>query len=69
MNAQSVKKNCDFQTNRILEAKNMLANDEFDNQSLKYISEEVGFGSLNTFILVFKESTGITPGRFRQESK
>lgn len=69
MNAQSVKKNCDFQTNRILEAKNMLANDEFDNQSLKYISEEVGFGSLNTFIRVFRESTGITPGRFRQESK
>ena len=54
---------------RILEAKKMLANDEFDNYSLNYISEEVGFGSLNTFIRVFKESAGITPGRFRQESK
>ncbi|MFW6245850.1 MAG: helix-turn-helix domain-containing protein, partial [Tangfeifania sp.] len=52
---------------RILEAKRMLASDDFKKYSLNYISEEVGFGSLNTFIRVFKDATGVTPGRYRNE--
>jgi AraC-like DNA-binding protein len=52
---------------RISEAKKMLSGDLLKNYSLNYISEAVGFGSLNTFIRVFKEHEGITPGRFREQ--
>lgn len=54
---------------RIEEAKQMLLNDELQNYSLNYISEAVGFGSLNTFIRVFKESQGTTPGNYRIRNK
>ena len=54
---------------RIAEAKQMLANDVLKNYSLNYISETVGFGSLNTFIRVFKETEGITPGNFRIQNQ
>ncbi len=54
---------------RIEEAKQMLVNDGLKNYSLNYISEAVGFGSLNTFIRVFKENEGITPGRYREINK
>jgi AraC-like DNA-binding protein len=50
---------------RIIEAKALLNDPTSKNYSLDYISEQVGFGSLHTFIRVFKESEGITPGRFR----
>ena len=54
---------------RVIEAKQLLASQNYENYSLDYISETVGFGSLNTFIRVFKELEGTTPGRFRDNSK
>ncbi len=54
---------------RIEEAKKMLTDDLLKNYSMNYISEAVGFGSLNTFIRVFKEKEGVTPGRFRDLQK
>jgi AraC-like DNA-binding protein len=54
---------------RIEEAKQMLENNGLTNYSLNYISEAVGFGSLNTFIRVFKETEGITPGNFRIQNQ
>jgi YesN/AraC family two-component response regulator len=54
---------------RIEEAKRMLENNGLTNYSLNYISEAVGFGSLNTFIRVFKETEGITPGNFRIQNQ
>ena len=51
---------------RINEAKKFLIDDSFHNYSLNYISEEVGFGSLNTFIRVFKELEKMPPGKYRQ---
>lgn len=36
---------------------------------LKKIVEEAGFGSLNSFIKLFKEHYGITPGRYRSACK
>jgi len=52
---------------RVIEAKQLLASQTYKNYSLDYISEMVGFGSLNTFIRVFKELEGTTPGRFRDK--
>ena len=54
---------------RIIKAKKLLSDPSITNYSLDHISELVGFGSLNTFIRVFKESEGITPGRFRDMKK
>jgi AraC-like DNA-binding protein len=54
---------------RVIEAKQLLTNQAYNNYSLDYISESVGFGSLNTFIRVFKDSEGITPGKFRDNKK
>ena len=54
---------------RIEEAKKMLKDKSFKNYSLNFISDTVGFGTLNTFIRVFKESEGITPGKFREKSR
>ncbi|RIJ48856.1 AraC family transcriptional regulator [Maribellus luteus] len=56
----------DFVNNyRVAEAKELLADSSYDNHSLESISEAVGFGSLNTFIRVFKQAEGVTPGRYR----
>jgi len=52
---------------RIIEAKKILKEGSSKNFSLEHISELVGFGSLHTFIRVFKESEGITPGRYRDK--
>ncbi|HKI88491.1 MAG TPA: helix-turn-helix domain-containing protein [Draconibacterium sp.] len=54
---------------RVIEAKKLLVDQTYKNYSLDYISETVGFGSLNTFMRVFKELEGITPGRFRDDNK
>jgi AraC-like DNA-binding protein len=51
---------------RVSEAKKMLSNDLNNNYSMNFISETVGFGSLNTFMRVFRESEGVTPGHFRE---
>ncbi len=56
----------DFVNNyRVAEAKELLADSSYDNHSLESIAEAVGFGSLNTFIRVFKQAEGVTPGRYR----
>ena len=52
---------------RILKAKEILINDSNKKYTLEYISREVGFGSLHSFIRVFKESEGVTPGTFREK--
>ncbi len=52
---------------RIEEAKKLLSDLSLKNYSLNYISELSGFGSLNTFIRIFKQKEGITPGRFRDQ--
>ncbi|MBW6533889.1 MAG: AraC family transcriptional regulator [Mariniphaga sp.] len=51
---------------RIEEAKRMMQEVATDNFSLNYIAESVGFGSIGTFIRVFKDMEGTTPGRYRE---
>jgi AraC-like DNA-binding protein len=50
---------------RIKEAKRLLGEQSLNIYSLDHISEQCGFGSISTFIRTFKESEGITPGRYR----
>ena len=50
---------------RISEAKRMLTEDASKNYSLDYVSEKSGFGSMGSFMRVFKEVEGISPGRYR----
>jgi AraC-like DNA-binding protein len=52
---------------RIIEAKRFLNDRTKAHFSLNYISETVGFGSIGTFIRVFRESEGVTPGKYRDE--
>jgi len=52
---------------RIAEAKKLLADPTHQNYSLDYISEVSGFGSIHSFIRIFKEREGITPGKFRNK--
>lgn len=52
---------------RIAEAKRMINEDSIENYSLSYIAESAGFGSVGTFIRVFKDMEGTTPGRYREE--
>ena len=49
---------------RIIDAKRMLSDESLSSYSLEYISDTVGFGSVSTFIRAFRESEGITPGRY-----
>lgn len=56
----------DFVNNyRIVEAKKLLLQDTLRKYSLDFISEKSGFGSQSTFIRVFKDREGVTPGKFR----
>lgn len=52
---------------RIEEAKKILRSEEGGKFSLDSIGERCGFGSLNNFIRVFRESEKITPGRYRDQ--
>jgi len=52
---------------RIKEAKRLLIEKSLKFYSLDYVCEKSGFGSLSTFIRVFKDSEGITPGRYRDK--
>ncbi len=54
---------------RVQEAKDLLENDSQQKFSLNYISETAGFGSLSSFIRIFKEVTGKTPGQYRNSVK
>lgn len=51
---------------RVEEAKTELLKSENSNLCLDHISTLVGFGSLHSFIRVFKEIEGTTPGRYRE---
>lgn len=50
---------------RVEEAKKLLTSDSMKNFSLNYISEKSGFGSMGSFMRVFRDLQGITPGQFR----
>jgi AraC-like DNA-binding protein len=50
---------------RIAEARKLLADSKQQNYSLDYVSEASGFGSIHSFIRIFKELEGITPGKYR----
>ncbi|MCF8235350.1 MAG: helix-turn-helix domain-containing protein [Bacteroidales bacterium] len=52
---------------RIAEVKELLRNETTLKYSLEYLSEQAGFGSLHSFIRVFKNSEGITPGKYRDQ--
>lgn len=53
---------------RIEEAKRLLAEDSSKSYSLNYISEKSGFGSMGSFMRVFRDFEGITPGQFRDRN-
>lgn len=53
---------------RIEEAKRLLAEDSSKTYSLNYISEKSGFGSMGSFMRVFRDFEGITPGQFRERN-
>ncbi|MBP5162174.1 MAG: helix-turn-helix transcriptional regulator [Spirochaetales bacterium] len=57
----------DYLTNyRIAKAKELLSLTGSEEVSVNEVSIRCGFGSLRTFMRVFKASEGITPGQFRQ---
>ena len=51
---------------RIAKAKELLSLTGSEEVSVNEVSVRCGFGSLRTFMRVFKASEGITPGQFRQ---
>lgn len=53
---------------RIEEAKRLLTEDSSKTYSLNYISEKSGFGSMGSFMRVFRDFEGITPGQFRERN-
>lgn len=53
---------------RIEEAKKLLTDDLSKNYSLNYISEKSGFGSMGSFMRVFRDVVGITPGKYRERN-
>jgi len=62
---------CSFSTfvnrYRIEAAETAITNTENNHFSLEHIASLAGFGSLHSFIRVFKEIKGTTPGKFREE--
>jgi AraC-like DNA-binding protein len=53
---------------RVEEAKKLLIDETMKSYSLNYISEKSGFGSMGSFMRVFRDIEGITPGQFRDKS-
>jgi AraC-like DNA-binding protein len=51
---------------RIEEAKRLLHQEEFKNQTIASIAFEVGFNSISSFNTAFKKATGETPMAYRQ---
>ncbi len=51
---------------RIEKAKKLIEN---SGESIQYISEQVGYINVSSFIRRFKQVTGKTPGEFRKELK
>jgi AraC-like DNA-binding protein len=64
---------CSFSTfvnrYRVDEAKRILLNKHNNKLTLDQISELVGFGSIDSFIRVFKEIENTTPGNFRKSAQ
>jgi AraC-like DNA-binding protein len=54
-------------TYRIEEARRLLHQPEFKNQTIAAIAYEVGFNSISSFNTAFKKQTGETPLAFRQQ--
>ncbi len=54
---------------RVEEAKKLLSSNSSIYYSLNYISEKSGFGSMGSFMRVFRDSQGITPGQYRDRQK
>jgi len=52
---------------RVEEAKRLLANEP--NKSILMIGFEVGFGSKQSFNMIFKNQTGLTPSGYRKQAK
>lgn len=52
---------------RVIEATLLFTKNEHKNYTTKAISESVGFNNYNSFVKAFREQTGQTPGRFREE--
>jgi len=53
---------------RIEEAKRLLTSESSKGYSLNYISEKSGFGSMGSFMRVFRDFEGITPGQYRERN-
>ncbi|NOS91029.1 MAG: helix-turn-helix transcriptional regulator [Cyclobacteriaceae bacterium] len=52
---------------RVEEAKELLANAQFNHYSLLAIGQEAGFNSKTTFNTAFKRYAGVTPSQFKKE--
>lgn len=52
---------------RVNEVKNTLQNTAHHNLSLDFVAEAAGFGSMSSFIRIFRKSEGITPGKYRDQ--
>jgi AraC-like DNA-binding protein len=52
---------------RIEEAKNLLSDSKQQNYTLSHIADIAGFGSVNSFIRIFREMEGTTPGKYREK--
>jgi AraC-like DNA-binding protein len=53
---------------RIEEAKRLLTDKSTNSYSLNFVCEKSGFGSMGTFMRVFKDMVGVTPGQFRERN-
>ena len=54
---------------RIKEAKELLANEDNKAYTLDHIAEQSGFGSVASFLRVFKAIVGVTPGQYKKNGK
>lgn len=54
---------------RIKDAKKLILSDDNKRYTLDYIAKKSGFGSVASFLRVFKEIEGTTPGKFRKASE
>ena len=54
---------------RVEEVKNLFKADKEQQYTLNFIYETAGFGSLSSFIRIFKAMTGKTPGQYRNSIK
>ncbi len=53
---------------RVIEAKKLLTDESKQHYSLNYIAEAAGFGSVGTFIRVFRTFEDMTPGKYREKA-